>query len=558
MDAAEDVWAAAREELGSTPGGGFNMGWAAVDRHVAAGNGARTALRWRGRDGAIRTVTYAELAADGNRVADALRRLGVRQGEVVFTLLPRVPALYAVMLGALKAGCVVAPLFAAFGPEPLRRRLVLGQARVLVTTAALCCRKGIAGLEGLPVRLDVVTIDDPPPGARGLADLMAEADPDAACAPTGPDDPALLHFTSGTTGAPKGAVHGHGALVAQLATARHALDVRAGDAYWCTADPGWVTGTVYGVLAPLACGATLVADEGDFDPAHWYAVLAEERVAVWYTTPTAIRMLMRVGDELPRRHDLSALRACASVGEPLNPEAVTWGAAVLGQPFRDTWWQTETGAIMLANTGPDAVPGALGHPIPGIEAAILRRTPDGVEVVEEPGAVGELALRPPWPSLFQGYLGDAARTARAFAGGWYLSGDLARRDAQGRFWFVGRADDIIKSSGHLIGPFEVESVLLEHPAVAEAGVIGRPDPVAGEVVKAFVALKPGHAGDPALAAELIAYARRRLGPALAPREVVFAEALPHTRSGKIMRRLLKARELGLPEGDLSTLDCGGR
>jgi acetyl-CoA synthetase len=477
---------------------------------------------------------------------------------VVFTLLPRVPALYAVMLGALKAGCVVAPLFAAFGPEPLRRRLMLGDARVLVTTAALCCRKGLHGLDGVPAHLEVITVDDPPPGARGLAGLMAAADPQAPSAPTGADDPALLHFTSGTTGAPKGALHGHGALVAQLATARHALDLRPEDTYWCTADPGWVTGTVYGVLAPLACGATLVADEGDFDPARWYAVLAEERVAVWYTTPTAIRMLMRVGDELPRRHDLSTLRVCASVGEPLNPEAVTWGASVLGRPFRDTWWQTETGAIMLANTGADAVPGALGRPVPGIEAAVLHRVPGGVEVAVEPDTVGELALRPPWPSLFQGYLGDAERTARSFAGGWYLSGDLARRDAAGRFWFVGRADDIIKSSGHLIGPFEVESVLLEHPAVAEAGVIGRPDPVAGEVVKAFVALKPGVTGDAALASALIAHARRRLGPALAPREVAFAEALPHTRSGKIMRRLLKARELGLPEGDLSTLESGGR
>ncbi|WP_448203102.1 AMP-binding protein [Azospirillum sp. sgz302134] len=535
-------WAAEAAAL-AAPWGGINMAWVAVDRHVAAGRGDRPALRWAGRDGATTTLTYAELSDASGRFAALLRGMGVRRGEVVATLLPRLPALYVAALGALKAGCLYAPLFAAFGPEPVRLRLALAKARVVVTTPALWARKAPADL---PQPCDVVMVDE------GWDARLSALEP-FTCAPTVPDDPALLHFTSGTTGAPKGALHGHGAIVAQHATARDALGLRPGDVFWCTADPGWVTGTVYGILAPLAVGATVVADEGDFDPARWCALLERERVAVWYTTPTAIRLLMRAGTDLVRRYDLSSLRHIASVGEPLDAEAVTWGQRAFGHPVHDTWWQTETGAIMLATLpGQPVVPGTLGFPVPGIEA----------DVRAEPGAAGELVLRPPWPSLFQGYLNDEAHTRAAFAhdpdGVWCRSGDLARRDPDGRFTFVGRVDDIIKTSGHLVGPFEVESVLLEHPAVAEAAVIGKPDPTAGEVVKAFVALKPGFSEGEALSRDLIAYARRRLGPALAPREIAVADRFPHTRSGKILRRLLKARELGLPEGDLSTLENGGR
>ena len=531
-------WTAIRAEL--TGPAGLNMGWAAADRQVALGHGERPALRWVGRDGAERTLTYADLTEQSSRFADALRRLGVRPGEVVFTLLPRVPDLVVALLGTLKAGCVASPLYAAFGPEPLRLRLALGRARALVTTAALWRRK-----RPLDAPHALIAGGDAPQGTHDLAALLEAADPRDAVAPTGPDDLALLHFTSGTTGAPKGALTAHDAIVAQVASARLALDLRPGDVYWCTADPGWVTGTVYGVLAPLACGATVVLDEGDFDAARWYGLIERQRVAVWYSTPTAIRLLMRAGDELPRRFDLSSLRRLASVGEPLNAEAVLWSRRALGRPFHDTWWQTETGSIMLANC--DATPGVLGEPLPGIEAAVRQPDAEGV---------GELVLRPPWPSLFRGYLDDPDRTAGCFADGWYRTGDLVRRGADGRFRFVGRADDVIKASGHRIGPFEVESVLLEHPAVAEAGVIGKPDPVAGETVKAFVALKPGVAWSDALAADLLAHARRRLGPALAPKEIAASPSLPHTRSGKILRRLLKARELGLPEGDLSTLENG--
>jgi acetyl-CoA synthetase len=341
-----------------------------------------------------------------------------------------------------------------------------------------------------------------------------------------------------------------------VATARLALDLQDGDRYWCTADPGWVTGVSYGLIAPLACGVSMIVDREEFDPERWYDLLAREQVSVWYTAPTAIRMLMKAGLDPVRRHEYPALRHLASVGEPLNPEAVLWGVEAFGLPFHDNWWQTETGAIMVANfPAVEVRPGSMGRPVPGVEAAVLRRSGPGVEPCA-PGEVGELALRKGWPSMFLGYLGDEARTQKCFAGDWYLSGDLARMDEDGCFWFVGRADDVIKAAGHLISPFEVESALLTHPAVAQAGVIGIPDPVAGSAVKAFVELKPGFAAAEPLRREILAHARRLLGAAVAPREIAFAGALPRTRSGKIMRRLLRARELGLPEGDLSTLEAG--
>jgi acetyl-CoA synthetase len=269
-------------------------------------------------------------------------------------------------------------------------------------------------------------------------------------------------------------------------------------------------------------------------------------------------MLMKAGPELARRYRFPKLRFIASVGEPLNPEAVWWGQEVLGLPIHDNWWQTETGAIMIANTAAmDIKPGSMGKPLPGVEASVVRRQPDGsITVIEAPDVEGELALKRGWPSMFRGYLGQEERYRKCFVGNWYLSGDLVKRDADGYYWFVGRADDVIKSAGHLIGPFEVESTLMEHPAVAEAGVIGKPDPLVGEVVKAFVCLKAGFEPTDELRSELLAHARVRLGAAVAPKEIAFAASLPHTRSGKIMRRLLKARELGLPEGDTSTLEAG--
>jgi acetyl-CoA synthetase len=335
------------------------------------------------------------------------------------------------------------------------------------------------------------------------------------------------------------------------------LDLHDDDVFGCTADPGWVTGTSYGIIAPLSCGVTSIIDEADFDAERWYGILAAQRVNVWYTAPTAVRMLMKAGDELPKKFDLLQLRFAGSVGEPLNPEAVWWGHEVLGLPFHDNWWQTETGGIMVANFAADPIkPGSMGTPIPGITAALVEKIDDGkhVRVITEPDVEGELALKPGWPSMFKTYLHEQARYDKCFVDGWYLSGDLAKRDQDGHYWFVGRADDVIKTSGHLIGPFEVESALMEYPGVAEVGVIGKPDPVAGNVLKAFVVLKPGTDASEALKLDLIGFARTRLGPAVAPRELDFVKDLPKTRSGKIMRRLLRARELGLPEGDLSTLE----
>jgi acetyl-CoA synthetase len=442
---------------------------------------------------------------------------------------------------------------------PIQQRLALGGARVLVTSDRLYARK-VAGIrDALPELEHILLVGSPVSdvaGGRAFTTALADAGKEFEIQPTDPEDVALLHFTSGTTGRPKGAVHVHEAIVAHHATARFALDLHPDDVFWCTADPGWVTGTSFGILAPFAHGVTNVVDEAEFDAERWYQILQDERVSVWYTAPTAIRMLMKAGPELARRFDLSALRFIASVGEPLNPEAVLWGRDVLGLPIHDNWWQTETGGILIANFAALEIrPGSMGLPLPGIEVGIVSRREDGsVELCEEADAVGELAIRRGWPSMFRGYLNEDERYRKCFSGDWYLSGDLASRDADGYFWFVGRTDDVIKSAGHLVSPFEVESALMEHPSVAEAGVFGKPDPIAGSVVKAVVELKAGFEPSKSLCRELLAHARKRLGPAVAPREIDFAETLPKTRSGKIMRRVLKARELGLPEGDLSALD----
>ncbi|MDH4064707.1 MAG: acetate--CoA ligase [Acidobacteriota bacterium] len=556
---AEFSWSAVRQALAGLPSdGGLNMAHEAVDRHAAGPRAGHVGLRWLGKDGSIQDFTYSDLARGSARFANVLRQLDVGKSARVFALLGRVPELYLAALGTLKNTSVFCPLFSQFGPEPVLQRLARGDACVLVTTRALYERKVQALREQLPSLTHILLADadeDADETVRSLPGLMASADDRFDIPPTAPEDMALLHFTSGTTGLPKGAVHVHEAVLMHYATGRDVLDLHPDDVFWCTADPGWVTGTSYGILAPLLHGVTNLVDEADFDAERWYRVLAEQRVTVWYTAPTAIRRLMRIPGEPRTRHDLSALRLIHSVGEPLNPEAVVWGQRVLGLPIHDNWWQTETGGIMIANFASMEIrPGSMGRPVPGVEAAIVRRTADGVEVVTDPDTEGELALKPGWPSMFRAYLHDEVRYAKCFVGGWYLSGDLARRDADGYFWFVGRADDIIKTSGHMVGPFEVESALMEHAAVAEAGVIGVPDPVAGEIVKAFVTLKAGHAAGDDLRLELIGFARTRLGPAVAPKDVVFVDSLPKTRSGKIMRRLLKARELGLPEGDVSTLE----
>lgn len=543
-----------------------NIAYAAVDRHANGALGSHAALRFarpddQSTESGTREISYAELGRLTRRFTNVLRTLGVGKGDRVFVVLERCPELYVSVLGALRNGSVVCPLFSAFGPEPLATRLSLGEANVIVTTSAIHRRK-IAGLRGrLPTVRHVLLIDhatsgDDEPGTLDFHQLMASAEDAAPIEPTTAEDAALLHFTSGTTGTPKGAIHVHGAVVMHYLTGLYALDLHADDVFWCTADPGWVTGTSYGIIAPLLHGVTSIVDQDEFDAERWYRILENEAVTVWYTAPTAIRLLIKAGSEVAAQHHFPRLRLIASVGEPLNAEAVWWGKRVLGLPIHDTWWQTETGGIMIANTLASPIkPGSMGRPLPGVDAYVVHRSQDGsASVITEPDVEGELALRTGWPSMFRGYLHEDERYRRCFADGLYLTGDLVKRDADGYYWFVGRADDVIKSSGHLIGPFEVENVLTDHPAVAEAAVIGKPDPTVGEVVKAFVSVRSGFVGDDALRRELMAHARKRLGATVAPKEIEFVDDLPHTRSGKIMRRLLKARELGLPTGDTSTVE----
>ena len=542
-----------------------NIAYAAVDRQASGPAAPRTALRFvtdTPSDGAVTTreLSYSELGRLATRFSSALRSLGIDKGKRVFTIMGRTPELYIAMLGALRNGSVVSPLFSAFGPEPIATRVNIGQADVLVTTRAIYQRKIVKIRDRLPSVRHIFVVDedmdDPPDGTLDFWHWLNAADEDAPIEPTTADDPALLHFTSGTTGTPKGAIHVHGAVAMHYVTGLYALDLHPDDTYWCTADPGWVTGTSYGIISPLLHGVTSIVDEAEFDAERWYRILQDQGVSVWYTAPTAIRMLIKAGPELPARYSFPRLRFVASVGEPLNPEAVWWGKRVLGLPIHDNWWQTETGGIMIANTPAfDIKPGSMGRPLPGVDAYIVRHNDDGTtEVIDEPDVEGELALKPGWPSMFRGYLNAEERYRNSFADGLYLSGDLAKKDADGYFWFVGRKDDVIKSAGHLIGPFEVESALTDHPAVAEAAVIGKPDPTVGEMVKAFVTLKNGVVADEDLRLELLGHARKRLGATVAPKEIEFVDALPHTSSGKIMRRLLKARELGLPEGDTSTIE----
>ncbi|MFO7664090.1 MAG: acetate--CoA ligase [Chloroflexota bacterium] len=552
-------WDSAFQYLNGLPGGGLNIAYEAVDRHANGPLRDKVAIRWLGKGGEIRDYTYDDLRHLSNRFANILVRLGVERADRVFVLAGRIPELYIAALGTIKNRSVFCPLFSAFGPEPIFQRMARGEARVLMTTQKQYAKKVAAQrdeLQSLEYILLTDVEEDVSDDVLSLPRLMNEASDQFNIPPTDPEDMAVLHFTSGTTGMPKGAVHVHKAVVVHYLTALYALDLHPDDIYWCTADPGWVTGTSYGIFAPLSHGVTEIIDEAEFDATRWYRILEEQGVTVWYTAPTAIRRLMRLDNKPVDEYDLSRLRFIASVGEPLNPEAVVWGREMLERTIHDNWWQTETGGIMISNYAAEEVrPGSMGRPLPGVEAAIVRRIDkETVEIIEEPGKDGELALKPGWPSMFRTYIHDPERYAKCFVDSWYISGDLAMRDPDGYYWFVGRADDIIKTAGHMVGPFEVESALMEHPAVAEAGVIGVPDPVIGELVKAFVTLKPGYDESNKLRLELLGFGRTRLGSAVAPKEIEFKGNLPKTRSGKIMRRLLKAWELGLETGDISTLE----
>ena len=547
----DELWA----EL-DTPDGLVNQGHECIDRHAVGERANKLALIWQSQGLEVEEYTFADLKRETDRAANALRSVGIEKGDRVFFLSDRIPELYFGFFGALKLGALAAPLFSAFGPEPIAERVGRAEGKAMITTPKLLSKVN-AIRDDLPSLEHVIIMDGREEHELAESDiswsaLIADASDEFEIEKTGPEDWSVMHFTSGTTGLPKGAAHVHNTVVSHYATGKYVMDFQEEDIYWCTADPGWVTGTSYGMFAPWSNGITQVIDEGGFGARRWYETITRFKVTVWYTAPTAIRLLMRSGAATARGHDLSSLRYVMSVGEPLNPEGVVWGLDAFDLPIHDNWWQTETGAIMIANYPSMPIrPGSMGRPFPGIHAAII--DDEGNEMTE-PMAEGQLAVRPGWPSMFRTYWNDQERYDSRFQQGWYLTGDKAKRDADGYFWFVGRDDDVINTAGHLVSPFEVESALIEHEAVAEAGVIGKPDDIAMEVVKAFVTLNDGVEETPQLMRELNRHCRARLGPAVAPREIQVIEVLPKTRSGKIMRRLLKARELGLPEGDTSTLE----
>jgi acetyl-CoA synthetase len=552
-------WENVSNELsGLAEGKGINIAFEAVDRHAKSHLKNTVAFRFIKKDKTIQDFTYSDLQQQTSKFANVLQKLGIQKGERVFALTGRIPELYIAALGTLKYTAVFCPLFSVFGPEPILQRLKKGDASVLITTSLLFERKVKPLLNQLPSLRYVILSDANEAISNKILsfpELMKEANSDFDIAETNPEDLALLHFTSGTTGMPKGALHVHNAVLTHYITGKYVLDFHEGDVFWCTADPGWVTGTSYGIIAPLVNGVTSIIDEEEFDALRWYSILEEQKVTIWYTAPTAIRRLMRMDINPRANYNLENLRLILSVGEPLHAEAVIWGENKFGFPILDNWWQTETGGIMIANYSSMQVkPGSMGKPLPGLEIAIAEIIDNQIRVISEPNVKGHLVLKKGFPSQFRGYLHEEERYNKCFIGDWYLSGDLAKKDADGYFWFIGRADDIIKTSGHMVGPFEVESVLMRHSMIAEAAVIGKPEPTIGELVKAFIVLKSGIEANEETKMNIMGFARKEMGPAVAPKEIEFIETIPKTRSGKILRRLLKARELGLPEGDISTLE----
>jgi acetyl-CoA synthetase len=554
MDAPTS-WEAAERELGYRRGGPINIGWYCSDRLCELGLSATPALLWEDHQGHERTYTYDDLRIKTNTFAAWLQALGLKPGERICLFMDRVPELYLGFLAILKMGGIAQPLFSAFGDESLFTRLEnAGTAAIITQKKHVLKVRKLVGT--LPALRRIIVVDAPESALKsGEVALDLDALPPVdrfTVYPSGAETPSVLHYTSGTTGQPKGAQHVHYSLISQYATSRKVLDLKPGDIYWCNADPGWVTGTSYGIIGPWACGVTQVVLDAGFQADRWYAFLQKRRVTVWYSAPTAIRLLMREGTALVRKYDLSSLRHLCSVGEPLNAEAVIWSEEAFGRPFHDTFWQTETGCIVITNLpGMPVRPGSMGKPFPGIEATVL--DPQTFEPQAGPGRVGLIALRPGWPSMVRSYWKNPTGYQNKFKNGWYLCGDRASIDPDGYFWFVGRDDDVINTGGHLVGPFEIESALLEHPAVAESAAVAKPDPINMEVVKAFVALKPGYVPSDDLELEIMNTIRRKLSPLAMPQEIEFVTSLPKTRSGKIVRRILRAKEFGEPAGDVSTL-----
>lgn len=550
-------WSIAERELNYKPGDIINIGWYCSDRICELRKGAKTALLWENSQGQQQRYSFDDIRRASNTIGAFLRDLGIEAGDRVCLFLDRVPELYLGFLGILKIGAIAQPLFSAFGDESLYIRLENAG-----TCAILTQRKHLPKVrkirDKLPALKHIIVVDHDglkPLQEREVAFNLATSTPveQLEIYPSTAETPSVLHYTSGTTGQPKGVQHVHYSLISQYLTTKWVLDLQDSDIYWCTADPGWVTGTSYGIIGPWSLGVTQCVLDAGFSAEAWYQFIEKYRVTVWYSAPTAIRSLMKAGDELVKKYDLSSLRHLVSVGEPLNAEAVVWSEKVFGRAFHDSYWQTETGSIMISNyPGMKIKPGSMGRPFPGITATVL--DPKTYQPLTDNGKIGLIAFKPGWPAMMRTYWKNEATYQKKFINGWYLSGDRASIDSDGYFWFIGRDDDVINTAGHLVSPFEVESALLEHPAVAESAVVSKPDPINMEVVKAFVTLKPGFQPSSDLELDIMNFIRKKLSPLAMPQEIEFIESLPKTRSGKIMRRLLKAKEWGEEIGDTSTLE----
>lgn len=532
--------------------GKVNAAYECIDRHVADGNGAKTALLYsdQSRD---ESYSFEDLMKTTNQAAHMFKRLGIQKGDRVFIFMPRSPELYTALLGAIKAGAVTGPLFEAFMKEAVRARIEDSEAVSIVTTPELLQRIPVDELPHLKTIIIYGEHDTSDERYYSFSEEMkASSESSEAIEWVDREDGMILHYTSGSTGKPKGVYHVHNAMIQHYQTAKWVLDLKADDIYWCTADPGWVTGTSYGIFGPWLNGVTNVVRGGRFSPEDWYGTIEKYSVTVWYSAPTAFRMLMSAPRDILEKADLGSLRHVLSVGEPLNPEVVRWGMDAYGKRIHDTWWMTETGGMLICNYPSEPIkPGSMGKPFPGITAAILDN--QGKEV--PPGEMGHLAIKAGWPSQMRKIWKNEAKFKDYFYfDGWYVSGDTAYMDEEGYFWFQGRNDDVINTSGERVGPFEIESKLVEHPAVAEAGVIGKPDELRGQIIKAFISLRSGYTFSDELKEDIQAFIKSELSAHAVPREIEYKEKLPKTRSGKIMRRVLKAWELDEPAGDLSTMD----
>ncbi len=559
-------------------GGTTNLAYNCLDRHVASGGGDKPALVWEGEPGDVRTLSYTELLAETARCANALRRLGVGAGDRVVIYMGMVPEAAIAMLACARIGAIHSVIFGGFAADAVRDRVNDAGAKLIITQDGAWRRGKVVPLKEsvdralascpcvehtLVLRRTGNPIEMQPGRDVEWAAALAAASDACEAVPVAAEHPLFILYTSGTTGRPKGVLHTTaGYMVGTYITTKYVFDLRDDDVYWCTADVGWVTGHSYIVYGPLANHATVVMYEGapnEPGPDRFWAMIAKHRVTVFYTAPTAIRAFIRWGDEFPGAHDLSSLRLLGSVGEPINPEAWMWYRNVIGGgrcPIVDTWWQTETGAIMMSPL-PGAIgatPGSCTVPFFGVLPKILRH--DGSEADVNEG--GYLVIEQPWPSMLRTVWGDDERFRETYFSrfpGKYFTGDGARKDENGYFWVMGRVDDVVNVAGHRLGTAEIESALVAHAWVAEAAVVGRPDELKGQALVAFVTLKSGRMPSDQLAAELAEQVATEIGKFARPDSIRFADALPKTRSGKIMRRLLGELAAGQsPQGDVTTLE----